>query len=87
MATSRTTFQDGPAGDGAPAPDSSFVWVSLHDPSAEETTSGEVQLVLGDGLVVAHRRPAQATPPRGAGPPAAVRGVRRAGQPTHAVSR
>ncbi|HET6815481.1 MAG TPA: hypothetical protein VFJ69_16000 [Actinomycetota bacterium] len=35
MATSRTIFQDGPAGDGTPAPASSFVWGSLHDPSAD----------------------------------------------------
>jgi 5-formyltetrahydrofolate cyclo-ligase len=34
------------------------------DAAEEETTSGEVQLVLGDSLVVAHRRPAQATLPQ-----------------------
>lgn len=34
------------------------------DAAEEETTSGERQLVLGDSLVVAHRRPAQATLPQ-----------------------
>ena len=61
MASARTTYRDGPDGDGAAAAADPFVWVSLRDPSPDELAPVQREFSLAaplvDDLAAPARRP------------------------------